>query len=61
MSDSSEHDDTTRSGPAPTPPEHAELPAHPEADVRMEGPLDLRALRIPPWVTRRTITIPVGN
>ena len=31
------------------------------ADVRLDGPLDLRALRLPPGIVRRTVTIDVGG
>jgi hypothetical protein len=30
------------------------------ADVRLEGPFDLRALRLPPGLVRHTVTIEVG-
>lgn len=31
------------------------------ADVRLEGPLDLRTLLMPPGLVRRTVTIEVGG
>ena len=31
------------------------------ADVRLEGPLDLRTLRLPPGVVRRTVTLEEGG
>jgi len=31
------------------------------ADVRLEGPLDLRALRLPPGLVRHTVTIEEGG
>jgi hypothetical protein len=31
------------------------------ADVRLEGPIDLRALRLPPGLVRHTVTIEAGG
>jgi hypothetical protein len=55
VSENVERHDSER--PAPDPPAStSQVP-----DVRLEGPLDLRSMRIPPWVVRRTVTIAVGG